>query len=180
LQHITSLTGKLPLVQPASGINGINKAPKPLRIFSGLELSMTMFTMPRALATAGAGLLLATTMPALALAVQHIPVLKRTAAHSVAPAQHGQAVSWANYEAGQRAAYAEPAHTGAQVWRGRDGRDYCRKPDGTVGMIVGGAAGALLGREVDRGYNRTLGTILGAAGGALLGRAVDRNNSSCR
>ncbi|MDP8994889.1 MAG: hypothetical protein M3N07_07920, partial [Pseudomonadota bacterium] len=34
------------------------------------------------------------------------------------------------------------------VWRGRDGRLYCRRPNGTVGLVVGGAAGALIGREI--------------------------------
>jgi outer membrane lipoprotein SlyB len=41
-------------------------------------------------------------------------------------------------------------------------------------LIVGGAIGALLGREIDRGDSRALGTILGAAGGALIGRELDR------
>lgn len=36
-------------------------------------------------------------------------------------------------------------------WKGNDGRWRCRKPDGTTGLIVGGVAGALLGRSVDRG-----------------------------
>lgn len=57
----------------------------------------------------------------------------------------------------------------------RDKRYYrnCRT-SGTTGLIVGGAAGALLGREVDRRGDRATGTILGAAGGALLGREIDR------
>jgi hypothetical protein len=66
-------------------------------------------------------------------------------------------------------------------WRGNDGRDYCRRSDGTTGLLVGGAAGALLGREVaGRRGDRTLGAVLGAAGGALLGREVDRGGSRCR
>ena len=64
-------------------------------------------------------------------------------------------------------------------WRGNDGREYCRKSDGTTGLIIGGAAGALLGREIDGGRERTLGTILGAAGGALLGKQID-SGSKCR
>jgi outer membrane lipoprotein SlyB len=68
-----------------------------------------------------------------------------------------------------------------QTWRGHDGRIYCRKPSGTTGLVVGGAAGALLGRQVDKRGSRTTGTILGAAVGALLGRQVERNVvSRCR
>jgi hypothetical protein len=66
------------------------------------------------------------------------------------------------------------------VWRGRDGRYYCKRGNGTTGLLVGGAAGALLGREIDGGEHRTTGTVLGAAGGALLGREIDRGNSKCR
>jgi hypothetical protein len=63
------------------------------------------------------------------------------------------------------------------AWRGDNGR--CS--NGTTGLIVGGAAGALLGREVaGRRGDRTLGAVLGAAGGALLGREVDRGGSRCR
>lgn len=67
-----------------------------------------------------------------------------------------------------------------RTWRGADGRTYCRKPNGTTGLIVGGAAGALIGREVDGGRSRTTGTVLGAAVGALLGRHVQRNVISTR
>jgi outer membrane lipoprotein SlyB len=66
------------------------------------------------------------------------------------------------------------------TWRGRDGRMYCRRSNGTTGLIVGGAAGALIGRELDGGRSRTTGTILGAAVGALLGREVQRGMSSNR
>jgi len=58
-------------------------------------------------------------------------------------------------------------------WRGRDGRSYCRKSDGTTGLIIGGVGGALAGRAIDTHGNRTTGTILGAAGGALLGKSID-------
>jgi hypothetical protein len=61
---------------------------------------------------------------------------------------------------------------GPREWRGSDGRTYCRKKDGTVGLIVGGAAGALIGRGLDGGYNRSTGTILGAAAGALIGKEL--------
>lgn len=60
-------------------------------------------------------------------------------------------------------------------WRGRDGRTYCRKSDGTTGLIVGGVAGALVGRTIDTRGDRTLGTLGGAAAGALLGREIERS-----
>ena len=66
------------------------------------------------------------------------------------------------------------------TWQGRDGRVYCRRSNGTVGMIVGGAAGALIGRELDGGRSRTTGTVIGAAVGALLGREVQRSRSTRR
>jgi hypothetical protein len=79
----------------------------------------------------------------------------------------------------QQGYYGEPIYRDTSVWRGNDGRTYCRKRDGTTGLIVGAAAGALLGREVDGGRNRTLGTILGAAAGALIGKEID-GGTRCR
>ncbi|HYD24464.1 MAG TPA: glycine zipper 2TM domain-containing protein [Croceibacterium sp.] len=80
---------------------------------------------------------------------------------------------------GGRYAYGEPVYRNTQVWRGRDGSTYCRKKDGTTGLIIGGAAGALIGREVDGGRSRTLGTILGAAAGALIGKELT-DGTRCR
>lgn len=62
----------------------------------------------------------------------------------------------------------------------RDRRYYnCRRGSGTTGLIVGGAAGALLGREVDRYGDRVPGTIIGGAAGALIGRQIDRGGRRC-
>lgn len=69
---------------------------------------------------------------------------------------------------------------GVRYWRGNDGRYYCRKSNGTTGMLIGGVAGALVGRSIDTHGDRATGTILGAAGGALLGREVERSNSRPR
>ncbi|MDP3908151.1 glycine zipper 2TM domain-containing protein [Novosphingobium sp.] len=92
---------------------------------------------------------------------------------------YGNYGSYGGYQT--RVRYAEPVYANTRVWRGDDGRSYCRRSDGTTGLLIGGAAGALIGREVaGRRGDRTLGAILGAAGGALLGRAVDRGGSSCR
>ncbi|KHK93121.1 glycine zipper 2TM domain-containing protein [Novosphingobium malaysiense] len=69
---------------------------------------------------------------------------------------------------------------GIRYWRGDDGRYYCKKSNGTTGLLIGGVAGALVGRAIDTRGDRATGTILGAAAGALLGREVDRNNSRPR
>lgn len=80
-----------------------------------------------------------------------------------------------------RRRYDEPVYRDTRVWHGEDGRYDCRHRDGTTGLLIGGVAGALLGREVaGRRGDRTLGMILGAAGGALLGREIDRGGSRCR
>ncbi|MGC1468246.1 MAG: glycine zipper 2TM domain-containing protein [Sphingorhabdus sp.] len=75
---------------------------------------------------------------------------------------------------------AEPIYRDTRVWRGDDDRYYCRRSDGTTGMIIGAAGGALIGRAIDTRGDRALGTILGAAGGAILGRKIDRDRYRCR
>ena len=68
-----------------------------------------------------------------------------------------------------------------EVYRGNDGRYYCRRSDGTTGLVIGAGAGALLGRAVDGGRNRAGGTIVGGVLGALIGREVERSNDvRCR
>ena len=68
----------------------------------------------------------------------------------------------------------------AHVVNGSRNHRHCRRANGTVGMVVGGAAGALVGREVAGRRHRTTGTIVGAAGGALAGRAIARGRVRCR
>ena len=70
--------------------------------------------------------------------------------------------------------------TNDRVYAGTDGRYYCRRSDGTTGLIVGAAGGGILGNVIDGGHSRTVGTLLGAAIGGLAGRAVDQNNSQVR
>ena len=69
-----------------------------------------------------------------------------------------------------------------RIYRGQDNRYYCRRNDGTTGLIIGGLAGGLLGNTIAPGGSKTLGTILGGGAGALLGRSIDRDGSnvSCR
>lgn len=85
------------------------------------------------------------------------------------------------YDDSSRRYYRERRLTRAdRVWRGRDGRYYCRRGDGTTGLIVGAALGGVLGNSIAGRGDRTLGTILGLAGGGLLGREVDRGSVRCR
>lgn len=78
--------------------------------------------------------------------------------------------------------YYQPRRLGVndRVYRGNDGRYYCRRSDGTTGLIVGGVAGGVLGNVIAPGGSKTLGTVLGALGGGLIGNAVDRDNITCR
>lgn len=79
------------------------------------------------------------------------------------------------------AAVAQTGTYHGKTWRGSDGRLYCKKSNGTTGLIVGGAAGVLAGRAIDTRGSRMTGSILGAAVGALVGRHVERNVvSKCR
>jgi hypothetical protein len=63
------------------------------------------------------------------------------------------------------------------VYRGHDGRYYCRRSDGTTGLVVGGLAGGLIGNAIG---GDTLGTVLGAAGGAFVGHSIDSSRYHCR
>ena len=69
---------------------------------------------------------------------------------------------------------------GIRYWRGEDGRMHCRKRNGTTGLLIGGVAGALVGRTIDTSGDRTAGTVLGAVGGALIGREIERSTARCR
>jgi hypothetical protein len=75
------------------------------------------------------------------------------------------------------------AHDGyyhGKTWRDSQGRLRCKRPNGTTGLIVGAAGGALVGRAIDTRGERATGTILGAAAGALIGRELDRSRMKCR
>ncbi len=74
----------------------------------------------------------------------------------------------------------QTSSNGVRYWQGDDGRYYCKRSNGTVGLLVGGAAGALVGRAVDTRGSRATGTIVGAAAGALLGREIQRSRSKAR
>lgn len=104
---------------------------------------------------------------------------------------------WGNYDynrapPGQRAYYADNFYRDGRyyqtrrlsrndrIYRGNNGRYYCRRSDGTTGLIVGGLGGGVLGSLLSNGGSNTLGALIGAGAGALLGSAVDRGNVTCR
>lgn len=78
------------------------------------------------------------------------------------------------------AALARSGYYHGQTWRDSHGRQRCKRPNGTTGLIVGAAGGALIGRAIDTHGERTTGTIVGAAAGALVGRHIDRSRVHCR
>ncbi len=80
-----------------------------------------------------------------------------------------------------RGRYYEPRRLGRgdRIWRDGD-RYYCRRDNGTTGLVIGAGVGALLGRTVDTRGDRTVGTLLGAIGGGLIGREIDRGELRCR
>ena len=81
-----------------------------------------------------------------------------------------------------RGRYVEPRRLGRddRVWRGRDGRYYCRRSDGTTGLIVGAAAGALLGDAIAPRGSRTIGALIGSALGGAIGHEVESGGLRCR
>jgi len=141
-----------------------------------------------------AGSMAASAAPASALDFAQVGTVGTTAVYggSAAPAedswQHrkdrGRYNDWSDrrYRDGRhdRRYYGEPVYRNTNVWRGRDGRYYCRKENGTTGLLIGAAISDLVSNEVAGRGDRTLGTVLGAVGGAFLGREIDRSNSRCR
>ncbi len=123
------------------------------------------------------------TILALAAATLVVP-----AAVSADPPAHAKAHGYYKKDKKQRAydrGYSEGRREervsgNTRVWRGDDGRAYCRRGDGTTGLLIGAAVGGLAGHEIAGRGDRTLGAILGAAGGALLGREIDKGGSRCR
>lgn len=121
---------------------------------------------------------------AIALAASALPAAPALAEHD--RGWHGhRGEYYGDYNEGYGNSYNQPQQyyrtdNGIRYWQGQDGRNYCRKPNGTTGLLIGGVAGALIGRSIDRHGDRALGTILGAAGGALLGREIERSGARCR
>ncbi|WBH17203.1 hypothetical protein [Sphingomonas radiodurans] len=93
---------------------------------------------------------------------------------------------------GQRAYYADNFYVAGanyrprrltrndRIYRGNNGRYYCRRSDGTTGLIIGGIGGGLAGGLLTNGRSNTLGVLAGAGIGAVLGRTIDRGQVVCR
>ena len=67
-----------------------------------------------------------------------------------------------------------------EVYRGSDGRYYCKRNDGTTGLVIGAIGGGVVGNVIDGGHNRVAGTLIGGVLGALAGKAIDQSNSDVR
>ena len=68
----------------------------------------------------------------------------------------------------------------SRVWRGEDGRYRCKKDNGTTGLLIGAAVGGVAGHEIAGNGDKLLGTIIGGGAGALIGREIDRDKYRCR
>lgn len=67
-----------------------------------------------------------------------------------------------------------------RVWRGNDNRYYCRRNDGTTGLVVGAGLGALAGSAIASNRDQALGIILGGVAGGVAGRSIERNSNNYR
>lgn len=111
--------------------------------------------------------------------------------HSRYAARHYRDYDWNHYEPGYDGYYADRYYRSGsyypdrrlsrsdRIYRGHDGRYYCRRNDGTTGLIIGAGLGALLGNQVNIGGSKTLNTVLGGAAGAAIGHAIDKGNVRC-
>lgn len=81
-----------------------------------------------------------------------------------------------------RGRYAQPRRIdrNSRVWRGNDGRYYCKRDNGTTGLIIGAGVGALAGHQIAGNGDRTLGAVLGGVLGGALGREIDKGDIQCR
>jgi hypothetical protein len=83
------------------------------------------------------------------------------------------------YDEGRRAGYDRGRRDGYHQRRNErrwHASRPCKPGQGTTGAIVGGVAGALLGREI--AGDDTVGALIGGGAGALAGRAIDKDG--CR
>ena len=65
------------------------------------------------------------------------------------------------------------------IYRGSDNRYYCRRSDGTTGLVVGALAGGTLGNVIAPNGSKTVGSLIGGSLGAILGKELD-DGIECR
>lgn len=114
-----------------------------------------------------------------AMTMTSAPVLADPPAH--APAHGKRAKDRASaYDSYGR--YYEPRQItrSSRMWKGDDGKYYCKRDNGTTGLVIGAGVGALAGHELAGRGDKTLGAILGGAAGAIIGREIDRGSLKCR
>lgn len=94
--------------------------------------------------------------------------------------ESGQRKYYANRYYRDRRYYQPRALGGTdRVYRGGDDRFYCRRPDGTTGLISG-LSGSGFDRTLRRGESDLLDTLADAAGSAALTRTIDAGKLVCR
>lgn len=83
-----------------------------------------------------------------------------------------------------------PSYEESPTWSGSrvEGSSYgvissietvdARQSTSGAGAVIGGVAGAVLGRQVGSGNGRTAGTVLGAVGGALIGNEIEKQQAN--
>ncbi|MCW1402373.1 glycine zipper 2TM domain-containing protein [Novosphingobium sp. MW5] len=84
------------------------------------------------------------------------------------------------YDANGQYVNPQTLNSNDRVWQGEDGQYYCKRKNGTTGLVIGAALGGFLGNRIAGRGNRTLGTIVGAVGGAVLGRELAKGNMKCK
>jgi hypothetical protein len=152
------------------------------------------------------GLVIAAMMPSLAAAPadaqnrreirrehrQDVREARRERRQALRDWRQSRRYDWNRLEPGQRYYYADRYYRDGRyyrerrltrhdrIYRGSNGRYYCRRSDGTTGLIVGAALGGLLGHAIDDGRSSLLGTLIGAGAGAALGREIERGQVRCR
>lgn len=95
------------------------------------------------------------------------------------------------FESGQRAYYANRYYRDRRFYearalgpedrihRGRNDRYYCRRPDGTTGLVERGLTGRISQDMLERGGSVTLADLVEIRGGSALAPAVDRQRVVC-
>ncbi|MFT4056821.1 MAG: hypothetical protein QM681_20115, partial [Novosphingobium sp.] len=108
---------------------------------------MNAFFKASAIAAAAASL--ATALPASAAVATHTTGFTAPGEMSSEYGRDRYRYSREDYRRGygNRDRYDDRRDYRRSSWRGNDGRYYCRRSNGTTGLLIGGAGGALLGRE---------------------------------